>query len=147
MLNVMGPTSCYCDGVTRRNFLKIGAFGAGLTLADVLRLRSQAAAPLGAAGCQPASPSGAFPAEVYGTASGGTVWAWFMAAYPPEAGIEDKTVWRLDGPHTTGVPTFALVGPGSQQGHLNWGPEEHGGSSWTRPGRRPSTRGSVSNHR
>jgi site-specific recombinase XerD len=31
--------------------------------------------PLGAAGCQPVSPSGAFSAEVYGTAKGGTVWA------------------------------------------------------------------------
>ncbi len=40
MLNVAGPTSRYCDGVSRRNFLKIGAlsFGAmNLTLADVYR--------------------------------------------------------------------------------------------------------------
>ena len=29
----------FCDGISRRNFLKIGAFGAGLTLADMLRLR------------------------------------------------------------------------------------------------------------
>ena len=91
--------------------------------------------PLGAAGCRPTSPTAAFTGEVYGTATGGTVWAWFQAGYPPQAGVEDKTLWRLYGPHTTGVPTFALVGPGSQQGHLNWGPEEHGGSSWTRPGR------------
>src|ERR1700730_6288851 len=40
MLNVMGPTSRYCDGVTRRNFLKIGTFAFGATafnLADVFR--------------------------------------------------------------------------------------------------------------
>jgi hypothetical protein len=58
-----------------------------------------------------------------------------MAAYPPEAGIEDKTVWRLDGPSALGPPTFALVGPGGVPGQLNWGPQEHLGSSWNRPGR------------
>ena len=90
--------------------------------------------PLGAAGCQPASPSGAFAAEVYGTATGGTVWAWFMSAYPPQAGVEDKTVWRLDGSHAVGEPTFTLSGPTTQLGRLTWGPEEHGGSTWNRPG-------------
>ena len=90
--------------------------------------------PLGAPFCHPASPSGAFPAETYGTATGGTVWAWFMAAYPPQAGIEDKTVWRLDGPNAYGSPTFTLVGPAGQLGRLTWGPEEHLGSNWNRPG-------------
>jgi hypothetical protein len=89
---------------------------------------------LGAAGCQPVSPTGALSGEVYGTATGGTVWAWFMAGYPPKAGIEDKTLWRLDGPGTSGAPTFALVGPASQAGRLNWGPELHISSSWNRPG-------------
>src|SRR6202142_3148308 len=40
MLNVSGPSSRYCDGVTRRNFLKIGTFAFGATafnLADVFR--------------------------------------------------------------------------------------------------------------
>jgi hypothetical protein len=40
MLNVMGPSSRYCDGVTRRNFLKIGTFAFGATafnLADIYR--------------------------------------------------------------------------------------------------------------
>ena len=91
--------------------------------------------PLGAADCRPVSPSGAFPSEVYGTAKGGTAWAWFMAAFPPKAGIEDKTVWRLDGPDVSGSPTFSLIGPAHTAGRLNWGPEEHGGSSWNRPGR------------
>src|SRR5947209_18798590 len=41
MLNIYGGGSRYCDGISRRSFLKIGtlalgAFG-GLTLADVLR--------------------------------------------------------------------------------------------------------------
>src|SRR6516162_9010773 len=42
MLTVWGSTQPFCDGVSRRNFLKIGAFGAGLTLAEMLRARSVA---------------------------------------------------------------------------------------------------------
>ncbi len=56
-----------------------------------------------------------------------------MAGYPPKAGVEDKTVWRLNGP-SVGSPTFSLMGPANESGHLNWGPEAHGGSSWNRPG-------------
>jgi hypothetical protein len=49
MLNLWGSSQKFCDGLSRRNFLRIGAFGAGLTLADMLR--SQAAAnPVRAAG-------------------------------------------------------------------------------------------------
>jgi hypothetical protein len=33
MLTIWGEKQRFCDGVTRRGFLKIGAFGAGLTLA------------------------------------------------------------------------------------------------------------------
>jgi hypothetical protein len=90
---------------------------------------------LGAAGCRPPSPIGAFEGEVYGTAEGGTVWSWFMEAYPPKAGVEDKTIWRLDGPNVTGTPSFTLIGPAGQAGRLDWGPQEHLGSSWNRPGR------------
>src|SRR5271166_667486 len=43
MLTVWGGKQRYCDGLSRRNFLKIGAFGAGLTLADMLRARAVAA--------------------------------------------------------------------------------------------------------
>ena len=48
MLTFWGDRQPHCDGVNRRNFLQIGAFGAGLTLADMLRLKaaqSPAAAP------------------------------------------------------------------------------------------------------
>jgi len=41
MFNFLGARQKFCDGLTRRSFLSVGAFGAGLTLADVLR--SQAA--------------------------------------------------------------------------------------------------------
>ena len=40
MLSFLGRTQAFCDGLSRRNFLQIGAFGAGLTLADVLRARA-----------------------------------------------------------------------------------------------------------
>jgi hypothetical protein len=42
MFTLWGAKQRYCDGITRRNFLKIGAFGAGLTLAEMLRARAQA---------------------------------------------------------------------------------------------------------
>src|SRR5258707_592842 len=42
MLTLWGEKQAFCDGLTRRNFLKIGAFGAGLSLAEMLRLRAHA---------------------------------------------------------------------------------------------------------
>ncbi len=44
MFTLVGARQRFCDGISRRSFLKIGAFGAGLTLADLLRLRGSAAA-------------------------------------------------------------------------------------------------------
>ena len=43
MLTVWGKRQRFCDGVDRRSFLKVGAFGAGLTLAEMLRGRAAAA--------------------------------------------------------------------------------------------------------
>src|SRR3954464_8959574 len=38
MLTIHGPSSKFCDGVSRRNFLKIGTLGlGGLALPDLLR--------------------------------------------------------------------------------------------------------------
>lgn len=45
MLSIFGKAHKLCDGVSRRDFLQIGALGAGLTLADLLRLRAGASAP------------------------------------------------------------------------------------------------------
>src|SRR6185295_13155087 len=45
MLNIPGLQSRYCDGLTRRNFLKIGTFGFGattLSMADVFRAEAAA---------------------------------------------------------------------------------------------------------
>src|SRR5262245_53419691 len=44
MLTIAGPSSRYCDGVTRRNFLKLGALSFGattFTLADLYRAEAQ----------------------------------------------------------------------------------------------------------
>src|SRR5262245_14027174 len=42
MFTLWGAQQRFCDGISRRGFLKIGAFGAGLTLADMLRIRANA---------------------------------------------------------------------------------------------------------
>src|SRR3954464_3999155 len=47
MFTIWGARQGFCDGLSRRNFLKIGAFGAGLTLADMLRLKASADEPAG----------------------------------------------------------------------------------------------------
>ena len=65
----------------------------------------------------------------------GSVWAWFMESWPPRVGREDKTVWRIEGPEQQAQPTFTLRGPGGAVGRLDWGPQEHGASTWNRPGR------------
>ena len=44
MLTFWGSKQGFCDGISRRNFLQVGAFGAGLTLADMLRLNTAQAA-------------------------------------------------------------------------------------------------------
>src|SRR6478752_6559863 len=48
MLTILGPSHQFCDRVSRRSFLKIGALGLGagsLSLADVLRAESSAPTP------------------------------------------------------------------------------------------------------
>jgi hypothetical protein len=42
MLTLWGAKQRFCDGISRRDFLRIGAFGAGLTLAEMLRVRALA---------------------------------------------------------------------------------------------------------
>jgi hypothetical protein len=45
MLRVTANTYANCDGVSRRNFLELGAAALGLGLADLLRLRAESAKP------------------------------------------------------------------------------------------------------
>jgi hypothetical protein len=40
MFTIWGGAQKFCDGLTRRSFLQVGAFGAGLTLAEMLRARA-----------------------------------------------------------------------------------------------------------
>lgn len=42
MFTLWGNRQHFCDGVSRRNFLKIGAFGAGLSLTEMLKARASA---------------------------------------------------------------------------------------------------------
>jgi uncharacterized protein (DUF1501 family) len=42
MFTFLGAKQRFCDGINRRSFLKVGAFGAGLSLAEMLRLRAGA---------------------------------------------------------------------------------------------------------
>ncbi|HEV3203102.1 MAG TPA: DUF1501 domain-containing protein [Gemmataceae bacterium] len=42
MITLWGTRQRYCDGISRRGFLKIGAFGAGLTLAEMLKAKALA---------------------------------------------------------------------------------------------------------
>ena len=49
MLNILGPASRYCDGITRRSALKIGAFAFGasyFSLTDLYRAEAQTSAPI-----------------------------------------------------------------------------------------------------
>jgi uncharacterized protein (DUF1501 family) len=50
MLTFHGRHSRLCDGVSRRQFLTVGALGAALTLPDLLRLRAQGASKAGTRG-------------------------------------------------------------------------------------------------
>ncbi len=49
MFTFLGKSRKFCDGLQRRDFMKIGAFGAGLTLADMLRAKAMAGGSTAAA--------------------------------------------------------------------------------------------------
>ncbi len=42
MLEFLGASQRFCDGLSRRNFLQVGVFGAGLTVADAMRATAAA---------------------------------------------------------------------------------------------------------
>jgi len=74
MLTFWGSERQFCDGVNRRDFLRVGAIGAGafsLTLADVLRLQAAAPAKATSRGAQPSRRSSQHKAVIMINLPGG----------------------------------------------------------------------------
>ena len=90
---------------------------------------------LGAPGCQPPSPLDAAPSqglpETQGTATGVQLWALFFADMPIHPKQEIKIVWKMTG---SGSFHLSTHGPHGMPAQPTFGPEEHGGSNWNRPG-------------
>jgi len=92
--------------------------------------------PLGVAGCRPASPVTAtrwgFP-EVEGTAHGASLWGLLMFPHRGLArvGDQEKIVWRMTG---SGPLRLTVIGPAGTRSQLAWGPAQHEGSNWDKPG-------------
>jgi hypothetical protein len=69
---------------------------------------------------------------IRGQATDASLWALPFETLPFTTGHEVKIVWRMTG---SGPPQFTVTGPGGEDSDaLRWGPEEHPGSSWKRPG-------------
>ena len=93
--------------------------------------------PLGAPLCSPPSPLGA--SKIGSPETKGTVldsaqlYGLVMpeAGFPLRVGEEIKIVWRMTG---HGSLTATAVGPSGHPAPLTFGPEEHGGSNYDRPG-------------
>ncbi len=85
--------------------------------------------------CQPASPidNSTVGPEAHGTATNAQLWALIMSktGIPVEAKQEVKIVWRMTG---SGGIHFAAYSSSGRRIAPVWGPDEHGGSNWDRPG-------------
>ncbi|MFG1682382.1 hypothetical protein ACGFNP_19600 [Nonomuraea sp. NPDC049269] len=73
---------------------------------------------------------GGFP-EVRGVSRDAEVWGLLFAPVPFKRGKEVKIVWRMTGAGSLKV-TAAL--PDGTRAKPTFGPEQHGGSTWHRPG-------------
>ncbi|WP_433438539.1 hypothetical protein [Nonomuraea sp. CA-141351] len=72
-----------------------------------------------------------FP-EVRGTAQDAELWGLLFAPGPPLASHKEiKIVWRMTG---EGPLRVTATLPDGTSAKLAWGPEQHDGSSWHRPG-------------
>jgi hypothetical protein len=96
MLNLFGSSLKFCDGLNRRGFLKIGAFGAGLTLADMLRAKAFGSSAAPAQTGTPTTPKSAIMIYLPGGPS-------HMDMYDlkPDAPVEYRGEFR---PIQTNVP-------------------------------------------
>ncbi|TYB47283.1 hypothetical protein FXF51_58570 [Nonomuraea sp. PA05] len=84
-------------------------------------------------GCNgtPVLEGGPLP-EVRGTARDAELWGLlFVDATPLKPGKEVKIVWRMTGEGPLRVRAALPDGTTAEQ---KWGPEEHSGSTWRRPG-------------
>lgn len=94
MLTFLGNATRYCDGISRRNFLKVGALATGgLTLADVLRAEAVAA------------PSGHAPKSIINIYLGGGPTHMDTFDLKPDAPAEFRGEFR---PITTNVPGMEI---------------------------------------
>jgi hypothetical protein len=69
--------------------------------------------------------------ELHGKASHAELWALVFRRLPLVAGQEIKIVWRMTGGGTFRIGARNIDGAFAL---LTFGPEQHGGSSWRRPG-------------
>lgn len=69
--------------------------------------------------------------EVRGVAQGAELWGLLFADPPLQHGKEIKIVWRMTG---DGPLRASAALPDGTRARLAWGPEEHGGSTWHKPG-------------
>ncbi|EFH89771.1 hypothetical protein [Ktedonobacter racemifer] len=83
--------------------------------------------------CQPPSPISTKLPEVRGTTPNAELWALLFptSGLPIKAKQEIKIVWRMTG---SGDIHLRAYNPDGKSVNPVWGPEEHGGSSWNRPG-------------
>ncbi|MDP9867748.1 MULTISPECIES: hypothetical protein [Streptosporangium] len=79
-----------------------------------------------------ASPEGtASLPEVRGVARDAELWGLLFAPLPLPSGKAVKIVWRMTG---SGPLRVSATHPDGAAAELTFGPEEHSGSSWKRPG-------------
>jgi len=85
--------------------------------------------------CQPTSPidQSSVGVEVRGTATNAELWGLIQSTsgIPPQAKTDVKIVWRMTG---SGDFHVVALGPHNMRIVPLWGPEEHLGSNWHRPG-------------
>ncbi len=97
MLTLWGSKRRFCDGVGRRDFLKVGALGGAMSLPDLLRLRTLAGEPGSSL-----NPAGSRKAVILVCLNGGPSHI-DMYDLKPEAPVEVRGEFR---PIPTNVPGF-----------------------------------------
>jgi hypothetical protein len=88
---------------------------------------------LGAADCVPPSPMTGDVVQGTPASDDVELWGWLMPTgpLPLRAGQDVKIVWRMTG---TGDLRLTAWGPDGKARPLQWGPEKHSGSNFTKPG-------------